>query len=132
MHIRGQQYGLNSHYDISQGQFSDANKKMIQEGALSVKKYVWDYRVKSLLREYLRGENETEVNNLIDDAMNVFYMDAIFDGDDFNSNVANASIFFNSLLNSKIKKDEVEKFYNELFECKVINQTELYKKLMGE
>ncbi|MCQ2749017.1 MAG: AAA family ATPase [Clostridia bacterium] len=40
IHIHGEQYGLNSHYDISQGQFSDCNKKMIKEGSSKVKEYV--------------------------------------------------------------------------------------------
>lgn len=60
----GQQFGLNRHYDISQGQFANIphNEKT---SAASVLKYVWTYRVESLLREYVRGEDETAVDGFV-------------------------------------------------------------------
>lgn len=67
----GQQFGLNRHYDISQGQFANIphNEKT---SAASVLNYVWTYRVESLLREYVRGEDETAVNGFVEKCEKVF------------------------------------------------------------
>ena len=48
---------LNSGYDISQGQFS--NMPESEKGSLEdVLRWVWNYRVESLLKEYLRGDGQ--------------------------------------------------------------------------
>lgn len=61
---QGNSFGLNKHYFISQGQFANIpdDKK---ESAEEVLKYVWEYRIQSLLREYLRGEDETSISDFI-------------------------------------------------------------------
>ena len=64
---RGRDYGLNRQYDISQGQFANlpdniTSMEGIGEGDdyMKLLEYVWMYRIESLLREYLRGEDEVE------------------------------------------------------------------------
>ena len=49
---------LNSGYDISQGQFSDMpnSEKTNMDAILN---WVWTYRVESLLKEYMRGDQES-------------------------------------------------------------------------
>ena len=60
----GNNYGLSSDYDISQGQFTnippsalsdDLNREDAKAVADAIMEWVWDYRVQSLLKEYLRG-----------------------------------------------------------------------------
>lgn len=130
LHVHGEEYGINSHYDISQGQFSDVNIKMVKEGPKRVKEYVWGYRVKSLLREYLRGENEAEVNSFLEEAKNVFYADIKFENTNMEDNALNAEKFFKKLLNDKIKRDELEKFFEEVKKENMLDKTELWEKLM--
>lgn len=48
---------LNSGYDISQGQFSDMPESA-KESLDKVLEWVWNYRVESLLKEYLRGDSQ--------------------------------------------------------------------------
>lgn len=52
--LQEKKYGLSSDYDISQGQFSGISAKEF-ESVDALMKWVWDYRVKPLLKEYLRG-----------------------------------------------------------------------------
>lgn len=60
---KGKHYGLNRQYFISQGQFSNlpANLKNKKD----ILKYVWEYRIESLLREYLRGEDEEKIDEFV-------------------------------------------------------------------
>lgn len=75
--VEGVNYGLNKHYFISQGQFTDLSKDIFFEKVDSGDKastklksnemicrdicqYVWDNRLKSLLFEYVRGEDNAE------------------------------------------------------------------------
>lgn len=132
LHIHGEQYGLNSHYDISQGQFSDVNPNMVAEGPAQVKDYVWNYRVKSLLREYLRGENETEVMNFIDNAKKIFDIEVQFSDNNLEENIKNASVFFNAMFNEKFKKEEFEKFFNEMIDHGTIDKTKLWNKIINK
>ena len=65
----GASFGLNSQYDISQGQFAN-----IPENRQSaIKDYVWNYRIKSLLREYLRGEDEKSIEDFLGEAAKKFF-----------------------------------------------------------
>ena len=50
-------YGLNTDYDISQGQFGGL-KNLEFKTVESLMDWVWNYRVKLLLKEYLRGRVE--------------------------------------------------------------------------
>ena len=73
-HIQGEgaSFGLNRQYDISQGQFAN-----IPENRQSaIKDYVWNYRIKSLLREYLRGEDEKSIEGFLDEAAKKFFGEA--------------------------------------------------------
>ena len=68
----GASFGLNRQYDISQGQFAN-----IPENRQSaIKDYVWNYRIKSLLREYLRGEDEKSIEGFLDEAAKKFFGEA--------------------------------------------------------
>ena len=71
-HIEGQgaKFGLNRQYHISQGQF--ANLPETEATLQAIKDYAWNYRIESLLREYLRGEDEKEVKDFIDAAKTAF------------------------------------------------------------
>lgn len=60
---KGVDYGLNRHYYISQGQFANLPTHLTELD--KIKKHVWTYRIEPLLREYLRGENETAINQFI-------------------------------------------------------------------
>lgn len=60
----GKKYGLNKQYFISQGHFANIPENYTGSPE-SIKDYVWNYRIESLLREYLRGENEEEIKNFI-------------------------------------------------------------------
>ncbi len=51
---------LNSGYDISQGQFANMPDGGAKESVETVLRWVWDYRVKSLLREYMRGDQKCD------------------------------------------------------------------------
>ena len=62
----GADYGLNRQYYISQGQFSN-----LPTGSLMLSEivdYAWEYRIESLLREYLRGESEEKISEFIEGA----------------------------------------------------------------
>lgn len=70
----GEKYGLNKQYFISQGHF--ANIPVNYTNSLDlIKEYVWNYRIESLLREYLRGENETDIENFISACGSAFGID---------------------------------------------------------
>ncbi len=52
-------FGLNRHYDISQGQF---NLPCLKGDTLDeLMQFVWEHRIDPLLREYVRGEAQPEV-----------------------------------------------------------------------
>lgn len=68
----GAAYGLNRQYFISQGQFANLPKDK-KNSPESIKKYVWEYRIQSLLREYLRGEDESSIETFIDEANKKFF-----------------------------------------------------------
>lgn len=53
-------FGLNRHYDISQGQF---NLPCLKGDTLNeLMQFVWEHRIEPLLREYVRGEAQAEVD----------------------------------------------------------------------
>ena len=56
-------FGLNEQYYISQGQFANLPDNAFTGNADVVKSvldFVWEYRIKLLLREYVRGEDKTD------------------------------------------------------------------------
>ena len=71
----GASFGLNSQYDISQGQFANIPENR-QSAIKDIKDYVWNYRIKSLLREYLRGEDEKSIKGFLDEAAKKFFGEA--------------------------------------------------------
>lgn len=58
----GKAFGLNEQYDISQGQFASLPEKETLQELLN---FVWEYRIESLLREYVRGEDINDVDKFI-------------------------------------------------------------------
>ena len=71
----GASFGLNRQYDISQGQFANIPENR-QSTIEDIKDYVWNYRIKSLLREYLRGEDEKSIKGFLDEAAKKFFPEA--------------------------------------------------------
>lgn len=69
---KGEEFGLNQHYFISQGQFANLPNHIKSEELENIKQHVWDYRIESLLREYLRGEDTNEVESFITAAAEAF------------------------------------------------------------
>lgn len=59
----GKDYGINRQYFISQGQFANLPEDL--NTPEEVLKYVWEYRIESLLREYLRGEDEEKIEEFV-------------------------------------------------------------------
>lgn len=82
IHNLNNPYNLNSHYDISQGQFANIPNTLLEEEAIDILEYVWNYRVKSLIREYLRGEDG--VDNYLKECEEYFIRTHISDGNDGN------------------------------------------------
>ncbi len=56
-------FGLSRHYDISQGQFNLPCPEAKTLGELLL--FVWKHRIEPLLREYVRGETQKEVEAFI-------------------------------------------------------------------
>ncbi len=67
--LYNEKFGLNRQYYISQGQFANIpNIESINYKGLL--EYVWNYRIKSLLKEYLRGENEKDIEAFLNSCYN--------------------------------------------------------------
>lgn len=76
--------GLNRQYFIGQGQFANLPRNLTHTEVSSwnqtetdakldpILRYVWDYRIESLLREYLRGRDESDIQTFIDGAKAAF------------------------------------------------------------
>lgn len=58
----GNSLGLTRQHYISQGQFSGLKGDNLKD----LLQFAWDYRIKDLLREYVRGENERVVDEFIE------------------------------------------------------------------
>lgn len=64
-------FGLNRQYYISQGQFANLPSNALEDSGAQkdvltvVSKYVWKWRIEPLLREYVRGEDESQVKAFI-------------------------------------------------------------------
>ena len=58
--LNAKPYELSSDYFISQGQFGGIPEDEVVSGTQAILKWVWEYRVKSLLKEYLRGSVKPE------------------------------------------------------------------------
>ena len=55
----GAKFGLNKHYFISQGHFSNLPEDT--DTCQSICEYVWAYKIKNIIEEYIRGEDPAEV-----------------------------------------------------------------------
>ncbi len=67
----GAAFGLNKHYFISQGHFTNLPDSALVDVA-AICEYVWEYRIKNILEEYVRGENQKEVDAFIEAASDAF------------------------------------------------------------
>lgn len=67
----GKSFGLNKHYFISQGHFNNI-PDAINSSLNEICQYVWTYRLKSLLEEYVRGESQEKINTFIGSCENAF------------------------------------------------------------
>lgn len=71
----GKKYSLSRQYFVSQGQF--ANLTVDPDGSLEqIKEIAWNFRIEPLLREYLRGENEDDIDEFIRDCGEAFEVGA--------------------------------------------------------
>lgn len=65
----GSKYGLNRQYYISQGQFSGLPHSILEKlKKHEIKSFlddVFDFKIESLLKEYLRGESDEEINDFV-------------------------------------------------------------------
>ncbi len=69
----GGAYGLNRQYFIAQGHFSNLPAAIQKEGPLgAILDHVWTYRLENLLREYLRGVNDSKVDAFAAKCRNAF------------------------------------------------------------
>lgn len=70
----GKEYSLNKGYYISQGYFKDINLNGEKDSSLiseDIVNFVWEYRVKSLIFEYIRGEHDAD--KFLNKCKRVFY-----------------------------------------------------------
>lgn len=75
---KGKDYGLNRQYDISQGQFANLpddikDASNTSDALQKLKEHVWNYRIESLLREYMRGNDESEIASFVADCRKAFF-----------------------------------------------------------
>lgn len=63
-------FGLNRQYYISQGQFSGLPEQFSNLDELL--RFVWDVRISSLLREYVRGENSRQTDAFLNNCRSAF------------------------------------------------------------
>lgn len=70
--IFNDKFGLNKQYYISQGQFANIPNIDNFADLKALLDYVWDYRIKTLLKEYLRGENEKDIDLFLNTCYNAF------------------------------------------------------------
>lgn len=70
---QGEPFGLNEQYYISQGQFSGLPENLKSGDDLeALLEFVWKFRVKSLLEEYVRGEDERKVGAFLESCGEAF------------------------------------------------------------
>jgi hypothetical protein len=69
---KGSAFGLNKQYFISQGQFANIPVNKKDSDIKSIIDYVWEYRISSLLREYMRGQEEDDIKRFITECYGVF------------------------------------------------------------
>lgn len=65
INTEGGEFGLNSHYHISQGHFTNLPAETMQN-AKTICQYVWDYRIRNILEEYVRGEDQNQVEKFLE------------------------------------------------------------------
>lgn len=73
----GEKFGLTKQHYISQGQFANLPNKIAKglsgSNALdAIKEYAWKYRIKPLLKEYLRGEEQEAIDDFLKTACDKF------------------------------------------------------------
>lgn len=81
IHSAGQEFGLNRQYDISQGQFTSL-PSTDYDSISKVCSDAWEYKIEPLLREYLRGEDETRIDGFIDECRAAFFSEVSSGQDD--------------------------------------------------
>lgn len=70
---QGGDFGLNRHYYISQGQFSGLpENRRSGEDLAGLLEFVWKFRIRSLLCEYVRGEDEQKVKTFLEECRKKF------------------------------------------------------------
>jgi len=70
----GKAYGLNRQYFISHGQFANLPTSIQMTGPLEeILDFVWNYRLETLLREYLRGVDEQKVRDFVKSCKKAFW-----------------------------------------------------------
>lgn len=76
---KGKEFGLNKHYAVSQGYFKDVPAKQ-RKDINELCGYVWQYRLKNLLEEYVRGESQSKIDGFIADCEAAFLANAPIQG----------------------------------------------------
>lgn len=71
--IFNDKFALNKQYYISQGQFANIPNIDSFFNLNSLLDYVWSYRIKTLLKEYLRGENEKDIDLFLSTCYNALF-----------------------------------------------------------
>ena len=72
---KGAEYNLNKHYFISQGYFTNIPNIEETKDVKGLLKWVWKYRIKSLIEEYVRAENSETINTFIQECEKAFLID---------------------------------------------------------
>ena len=88
----GSRYGLNQQYFISQGQFSGLPvsiwKKLESNDIRTFLNEVFNLRIEPLLREYLRGESETEIDDFVNECRNTIESEKVTSPDSVDDNTS--------------------------------------------
>ena len=72
---KGAEYNLNKHYFISQGYFTNIPNIEETKDVKGLLKWVWKYRIKSLIEEYVRAENSETIDTFIKECEKAFLID---------------------------------------------------------
>lgn len=88
----GSKYGLNRQYFISQGQFSGLPvsiwKKLESNDIRTFLNEVFNLRIEPLLREYLRGESEKEIDDFVNKCRNILESEKNISSDSVEDNTS--------------------------------------------
>lgn len=72
---KGAEYNLNKHYFISQGYFTNIPNIEETKDVKGLLDWVWKYRIKSLIEEYVRAENSETIDTFIEECEKAFLID---------------------------------------------------------